>query len=249
MLKELGYDGIGFDGVKHIPDMLKALDAQGLKMFSIYLGVWVDPNKTPYDPGLKTAIEQLKGRDTLIWITVVGGKPSTDSSDDRAVTIFREIAELAAHSGLRIALYPHKGSYVARVEDALRLAKKIDRKNLGLSFNLCHFLWVDDAKNLELRLKAARPYLFAVSLNGADAFDAATAGHGRSADKMALGHLIQTLDRGTFDVGRVLVALKRLNYTGPIGLQGFMIPGDVRDNLTRSMSAWRKLSARAAANP
>ena len=84
------------------------------------------------------------------------------------MTIFREIADVAARSGLRVALYPHKGSYVERVEDAVRLAKKIDRKNLGVSFNLCHFLWVDDAKNLELRLKEARPYLMAVSINGAD---------------------------------------------------------------------------------
>ena len=200
--------------------------------------MWVDPKKPPYDPRLRTAIEQLQGRDTLIWITVVGGKPSSDGLDDRAVTIFREIADVAARSGLRVALYPHKGSYVERVEDAVRLAKKIDRKNLGVSFNLCHFLWVDDAKNLELRLKEARPYLMAVSINGAD---------GEETNKLSLGRLIQTLDRGSFDVGRVLIALKRLNYTGPIGLQGFMVPGDVRDNLARSMSAWRKLSARAAA--
>ena len=67
-----------------------------------------------------------------------------------------------------MALYPHMGMYVARVEDALRLAKKIDRKNVGVSFNLCHFLKLDDEKNVERRLKEAMPYLFAVSINGAD---------------------------------------------------------------------------------
>ncbi len=44
MLKETGYDGIGYSGVKKIPEMLKALDAQGLKMFSIYTPMYVDPN-------------------------------------------------------------------------------------------------------------------------------------------------------------------------------------------------------------
>ena len=58
--------------------------------------------------------------------------------------------------------------------------------------------------------------------------------------------LIQTLDRGSFDVGRVLRTLKQLDYTGPIGLQCYAIPGDSRENLTRSMSAWRKLNASAA---
>ena len=35
-------------------------------------------------------------------------------------------------------------------------------------FNLCHFLKLDDEKNLEQRLQEAMPYLFAVSINGAD---------------------------------------------------------------------------------
>ncbi len=36
-------------------------------------------------------------------------------------------------------------------------------------------------------------------------------------------------------------------YTGPIGLQAYAIKGDMRDNLQRSMAAWRKLSDRLAA--
>ena len=37
MLKELGYDGIVFVGTAHIPEMLKALNARGLRMFGIYV--------------------------------------------------------------------------------------------------------------------------------------------------------------------------------------------------------------------
>ena len=76
LLKDLGYDGIAFGGVNHIPEMLKALDARGLKMLSIYVEASVDPRKPPYDPGLKQAIGQLKGRGTQIWLTITGGKPS-----------------------------------------------------------------------------------------------------------------------------------------------------------------------------
>jgi hypothetical protein len=84
MLKELGYAGIGFTGTKQIPEMLKALDANGLKMFSTYVEACVDPGKPPYDPGLKTAIEQLKGRDTLLWLFMTGGKASSAGADGRA---------------------------------------------------------------------------------------------------------------------------------------------------------------------
>jgi sugar phosphate isomerase/epimerase len=238
MLKELGYAGIGYTGTQRIPEMLKALDAQGLKMFSIYVGANVDAGKPPYDPGLKAAIRQLKGRDTLIWVYVLGGRPSSADSDNRAVTILREIADMASESGLRVAMYPHVGFYVARVEDSVRLAKKVGRKNLGATFNLCHFLKLDNEKNLAQRLAEAMPYLFMVSINGADAGDTGA---------MPWNRLIQTLDRGSFDVGRVLRTLKQLGYTGPIGLQCYAIPGDCRENLTHSMKGWRHLCAAIAA--
>jgi sugar phosphate isomerase/epimerase len=166
MLKELGYDGIAYDGTKHIPEMLKALDARGLKMLSIYVGMSVEPGKPGYDPSLKTAIEQLRGRDTQIWLFVSGGPASSAKLDDRAVAVLREIAAMAEKSGLPVALYPHLGCYVARVEDGLRLAGKVERKNVGVCFNLCHFLKLDDAKNLELRLQQAAPRLLAVNIIG-----------------------------------------------------------------------------------
>ena len=89
--------------------MLKALDARGLKMLSIYVDASVDPGKPPYDPGLKQAIGQLKGRGTQIWLPTSGGKPSSDASDGRAVAVLREIADMAAQAGLPVTIYPHVG--------------------------------------------------------------------------------------------------------------------------------------------
>jgi sugar phosphate isomerase/epimerase len=237
VLKELGYDGISYTGTQQIPELLQALDAQGLKMFNTYIGASVDADKPPYDPGLKKAIEQLRGRDTLIWLYVMGSKPASDALDDRAVAICREVADMAAAAGLRVALYPHTGFYVSRMEDALRIAKKVDRKNLGVTFNLCHFLKMENERDIDRRLTEAMPYLFVVSINGADSGDT---------NKMEWSRLIQTLDRGSFDVGRVLKKLKQLGYTGPIGLQCYAIPGDSRENLARSMAAWRKLCLRVS---
>ncbi len=201
-------------------------------MFSIYVGACVDSGKPAYDPALAKAIAQLKGRPTIIWLTVTGGTPSSTALDDRAVAIVREVADMAAKSNLRVALYPHVGFYVARIEDALRLSKKAGRKNLGVTFNLCHFLKLDDEKNLERRLNDAAPHLFLVSINGADQ---------GSTTQMGWDRLIQTLDRGTFPVQRVLKALDQCGYTGPVGLQCYAIPGDRRENLRRSMAAWQKL--------
>ena len=137
---------------------------------------------------------------------------------------------MAAEAGLRIALYPHQGFWVERVEDAVRVAKKVERKNVGITFNLCHWLMVDDEKNMESLIKSAMPHLFVVSINGADS-------GGKNWKQ-----LIQTLDRGSFDVGRFLKTLGSCGYTGPIGFQGYGIGGDAHDNLKRTMAAWRNLS-------
>lgn len=236
MLKELGYDGIAHNGIQRTGEMLKALDAQGLKMLSVYVGVSVVPGQPPYPAELKTTIEQLKGRGVQIWLTVGGDVPATAESDARAVAVFREIAGMADRAGLKAALYPHFGSYVATIDDALRLVKKTDRKNVGLCFNLCHFLKSENQEKLTETLKAALPHLLAVNINGAD---------GGPTNAMDWNRLIQPLDRGSFDVGGLLKSLRQLGYSGPIGLQCFAIPGDSRENLARSMAAWRKISAQA----
>jgi sugar phosphate isomerase/epimerase len=74
------------------------------------------------------------------------------------------------------------------------------------------------------------PYLSVVNINGADT------------DGKDWKTLIQTLDRGTFDMRGFLETLRDAGYTGPIGFQGYGIGGDARDNLKRTMAAWEKHS-------
>ncbi len=238
MLKDLGYDGIGCTAGKEVAEMLKELDKNGLRLFAVYLGANIDAEQQKYGPELKEAIEVLKGRNAILWLFVLSKKhkPSSPEGDSRAVEIIREIADMAAEAGLRVALYPHHGFWVERVEDAVRVAKKVNRKNVGVTFNLCHWLMVDDEKNMKSLIKSAMPYLFLVSINGADS-------EGRDWKK-----LIQTLDRGSFDMYGFLKTLEDAGYNGPIGLQGYGIGGDAHQNLARSILAWRQFSGRLAAD-
>ena len=236
-LVELGFPGSDLTGGATIPDMLKAFDAKGLKLFCVYLGVDIDSDAI--NPQILQAIEQLKGRETILWLFVrsKAHKRSDPAGDEKAAAKLGKIANLASNAGLRIALYPHSGFWVERIGDAVRVAKKVGRKNLGVTFNLCHYLNVEDEKDLEPALKAAAPHLFVVTVSGAD-----SGGKG-------WGKLIQTLDKGTFDVGKVLTILKEVGFMGPIGLQGYGIKGDSKENLKRSMAAWKKLIGGAAAAP
>ena len=233
LLKELGYAGAGHLWLDGLADRLRTLDASGLKLFQVYFRVDLSAGaKEPYDSRLKEMLPLLKGRGTQIAALVGGGKPSDASLDPRAVEILREIADLARPHGVGIALYPHVSDWLERVEDGVRLAKKVDRPNVGVMFNLCHWLKVADEKDLKPLLKLAGPHLVAVSINGAD----------RAVDvRSGKGSMILPLGQGAFDMRGFLDALEEAGYEGPVGLQCYGLPGDAREHLARSMEAWRKL--------
>jgi hypothetical protein len=129
--------------------MIAAVDQQHLALSALYLRLDLDA-ATPVSPEIRDSISQLKGRDTVLWLWVTSAarKPSDPAGDATAVPLMREVADLAQQAGLRVALYPHTGIWVERVEDAVRLARQVERKNFGVTFNLCHWLMVD-GKNLD----------------------------------------------------------------------------------------------------
>ncbi len=233
MLKELGYEGVGHIYLDGVAERLKSLDAAGLKLYQITMAVDLTPGKTPYDRRFKEVLALLKGRHVQFDLIFNGGRSSDASLDSRAVEILREMSDLAQDSGSQLLLYPHQGSWVERVEDAVRVAEKINRPNVGVMFNLCHWLRVDKQRDYKPLLAHAISRLGAVSICGADQFDSAP----------GWAHYIQPLDKGSFNVGLMLKTLKELGYRGPIGLQCYGIGGDAQEHLARSMSAWQKLSA------
>ena len=226
-LKKLGYAGIGYTGTRNLQARIKAFADRGLRVFNLY--VWCNPaRKVPYDPKLVEAIKQLKGTGVMLWMTVSG-----KTNDEQAATVIRKLADIAAKHGVKIALYPHLGNYIATAPQAVRLVKKIDRKNVGVTINLCHELRAGNGAKLPEIVKTAAPHLFQVSINGAD--------HKGGWDK-----LIRPLGEGEFDVLGLLKNLKKAGYTGPIGLQCYAVKGDQRENLKRSMATWKEYQRKIA---
>ncbi len=231
MLKELGYEGVGHIWLDGIPERLKTLDDAGLKLYQITMTVDLTPGKPAYDARFGDVLALVKGRHVQFDLLVGGGKPSDPAGDERAVKILREMSDLARDSGSQLLLYPHVSNWIERIEDAVRVAEKVDRPNVGVMFNLCHWLRVDPSRDYRSLLHRAMPRLWAVSINGADVHD----------EKPGWDHYIQPLDRGSFDVAGLLRTLDELGYKGPIGLLCFGIGGDARDHLARSMAAWRTM--------
>lgn len=231
MLKELGYPGVGHIWLDKVAERLKTLDEAGLKLYQITMVVEVGPNKEAYDKRFKEVLGLIKGRGVQFCLLVNGMKPSDATVDPHAVEILREMSDLAKDSGAQLLLYPHQGSWIERIEDSIRVADKVDRPNVGVMFNICHWLRVDKSRDYKPLLEQAMPRLWAISINGADNFD----------EKGGWEHYIQPLDSGNFDMPKFLRTLQELGYKGPVGLQCYGIGGDAREHLARSMAAWKKM--------
>lgn len=238
MLAELGYAGMACVGIDGALELAQTLENHGQKLLAAYTPINVDPGDRGFDPKLLELIPKLAGRGTVIWLVINGKtyRPSSLDGDPRAVELVRQIADVARPHGIAVSLYPHLGCYAQRLDDVVRLAKKVDRPNVGVTFTFCHFLATDEAKNIDQALADARPYLNMVTINGTSGYNA----------KNRSGWIL-TLDQGTFDVSPVLRRLRQLDYRGPIGMIAYGIKGDRREILARSIQGWRAISAEALA--
>lgn len=241
LVKELGFSGIAWTEAppEQVAATLLQVEKRGLKMSAIYCAASVTPEgKLSHSPQLTRLMETLKGRGTLVWLHVGGKGPAFDklTDDEPLVAGFRKLADTAVANGLRLAVYPHVGEWTARFGDATRLALVVKHPGFGVSFNLCHALAMGDEKKIPALIEAAKPVLFTVTINGADA----------GVNRADWGRLIQPLGKGTFDNAPVLRKLAEIGFTGPVGFQGYGIPGDARSILGPTMKAWLSLTEATA---
>jgi sugar phosphate isomerase/epimerase len=219
-LRKQGYDGVSQvqqDG-KDLSKWVEAYEQNGLRVLSVYLNV----DDTPI---AAEQVQALAHRDALIELTIRNQSPQT-------VVAVRQTVDMADKLGIRVALYPHHGFALQTISQAVDWVQKVNHPNLGVMFNLCHFLKNENVDDLEATLNKVRPYLFAVSTSGA------TVG-GRQ-----WSELIQPLDEGDFPQERLLKQLKEMQFKGPVSLQCYGLQGDKAKNLERSMEAWKKLGMR-----
>ncbi|MGJ8725102.1 MAG: sugar phosphate isomerase/epimerase family protein [Roseibacillus sp.] len=216
MLKELGYAGVSqiYGDDDKLAERVAVFEELGVKVLSVYLSAT--------DVPLQADAVRSLANGGFIELTVKKKTPGIVES-------LRKTAEMAAGLNIRVVLYPHFGDAIATMDDALALADEVNHPNLGVMFNLCHYLRSEKAEDLEAAIEKAGERLFLVSTNGADL------------DGKNWTTLIQTLGKGTFPQERLIAALKKVDYQGPVTLQCYNVPGDKRENLEASIEAWKEL--------
>ena len=234
MLKELGYDGVGHplwlgDA---LDKNLAALDHVGLKLYMVHTSINLKTPDKPYDPRLPAAIAKLKGRPVVVSVLLVGLKPGDPAGMEPAVKILRDLADLAAKSGLRISIYNHVDNWTESLPFILDVVKRVDHPAVGANFNLCHWLKADGDKDYRPLVRQNADRIFAVTISGAQ----------QGAKGWTKG-LIQPLDKGDFDNRALLGVLHEAGYRGPIGLMCYGVPDDTREHLARSIKMWKTWQA------
>lgn len=229
LLEKLGYDGICTRPQHANEKFFAAMDRHGIKISATYITLPAGRDNPPAPPDIADHIRKLKGRQTLVWLALTNEK----AGDEAAVSVIRKICDLAAENGLEVVLYPHFGFQTHTSAECERLRKLANRPNLGVSFNLCHFLCQNEPAGLEAALKAVAPHLKLVQISGADEIPSG---------KPDWQRLIQPLGQGTFDMRRVIRTLDRIGYKGQVNLQCYQIKLPASEHLAASVEAWEKLN-------
>lgn len=235
LAKTLGFDGIGSVYPADVAGFAAACDQEKLRLFNVYVVLPIDGAPAlPEELGEQLA--PLKGRRALLWVGLTSQtrRPGDPAGDADALQVLTSVANLAQHLGATVALYPHAGFWIERTDHAVKVVERLQRPDVGVSFNLCHFLKVDAEERLETVIGAAAPWLRVVSLNGAES----------NRPGGTWQELIQPLNQGSFDNLRLLRALRDVGYTGPVGFQGYGIGGRAEANLRGTIAAWRELNQR-----
>ena len=238
VLADLGYAGLGGR-----PATAKAhaaaLQSKGLVFFNGYHVTNFGYGQTELPADLAKAVDDLAGTGSTLWLGInkvafpAGVRAGPEYGDTIVVPQLKQLLAYAKPKGVKVSLYPHTGFWAAQFEVCLRVANKVDDPNLGVTFNLCHWLKVEGSERDPLPLiKEALPRLNFITINGADNGDTQNLGW----DK-----LIQPLGRGSYDVGAFVAKTRAAGYRGPFGFQGFGIKMDSKELLKETMEGWGKM--------
>lgn len=226
--RKLGFDGVAW-GHDNLPLVRNRCENTGGDLWSAYFVLDIATADEDKLAPIRSAMTAMTGGPGMIWLALrhTKEKPRAPTGDDAAATVLAKLLTHADATGVEIAIYPHHGFWVETAADALRLSDKVKHDRLGICFNICHHLRAGNGDKTRDLLEQAGKKLFAVTINGADM-------NGKN-----WSQLIQPLGQGDWNLRTLLAMLDDVEFTGPIGLQGYGIRRPADEHLAESMAAWR----------
>ncbi|MGB0743606.1 MAG: sugar phosphate isomerase/epimerase family protein [Opitutales bacterium] len=211
-LAEMGYTGLAlsFQGAQKKPERdfiayYEAARSKGLQIYTAYLPLKLD-GSSPLGPEFQKQLRLLKKIGADPWISFREIKGQSLSREQLLRTV-NEVADACARAGVRCVIYPHYSFIIETVEDAVSVVEALDRKDIYISFHLCHEIRAGNGGKLKEVAKKVEPYLYLTTISGADV--------DYESDKNWM-RTIRPLDSGDYDVSQFIEAIQSIDYTGPI---------------------------------
>ncbi len=166
-----------------------------------------------------------------LWPIILNNRSLTKK---QVVSLLKEMCIEAAKVGTDVVIYPHDGTFIESVEEALPYIKKVNMPNLYLTMHLSHELRAGNGDRLlEVAIKAA-PYLKHASISGANKNIDLRAGKDWSG-------VIKPLDEGDFPLEKFIDALEKINFNSKMFLHTYGIKQPINQHLSRSYNKWQDL--------
>ncbi len=220
MLERLGFKRYAYDWrTEHLPDTARELRLardRGIRIEAVWM--WIDvaadrPGKLGADNERLLAAVKEAGVSTQVWLGFAPSYFEGRSEEEkvaRAVEMVRYLSERAAETGSRVALYNH-GDWFGEPENEVRVIQALPGKEIGIVYNFHH--GHEHIARFDAVVKAIRPYLWVVNLNG----------------MRPEGPKILPFGMGTHE-RRMLQAVLDSGFTGPFGVLGH-VDADVEEIL------------------
>lgn len=219
MLDRLGFKRYAYDWrAEHLPDTARELRLardHGIRVEAVW--VWIEKDQpgrlSESNERLLAALKEA-GLATQLWVGFAPGFFEGASDQEkvaRGVEMVRYLSERAAQTRSRVALYNH-GDWFGEPENQIRIIAALPGREIGLVYNFHH--GHEHVARFDALVKAIRPYLWVVNLNG----------------MRPEGPKILPFGTGTHE-RKMLQMVLDAGFTGPFGVLGHVDDADVEEIL------------------
>ena len=171
MLERLGFKRYAYDWrAEHLPDTARELRlaaSRGIRVEAVW--VWIEkdrPGRLSEDNERLLAALKEAGLATQLWVGFAPGFFEGVSDQEkvaRGAEMVRHLSDRAAETKSRVALYNH-GDWFGEPENQVRIIQALPGRDIGIVYNFHH--GHEHIARFDALVKAMRPYLWVVNLNG-----------------------------------------------------------------------------------
>ncbi len=234
-LQQLGYQGMALKlanqaQLKQFDEYLDVIQGSSLQVYAAYVPVTLKADNSKNFSHLKKVLTRLVKVDASLWVIV------KDDGLDRTeiVNALDQMAEMAAGAGVECVIYPHDRTTIESAEVAMEYIEEMGRDDVFISLHLCHEIRAGNGERLNEVAARIKPWLRLPSISGTDK-------EFEDAGKGDWSRNIKPLNEGDYDASKLLVALKSVDYAGPILLHTFGLQKAPKTHHADSIATYREM--------